>query len=142
MERSTRPGGLLMATIQETWFDPAARDNLVYGIARHLSKTGDLTEYQEELTGLAAFLTPEEVTELYVQLSTERLEFEWRDQFTTFFPGSEAYLPAVETTEADFDAAVRAGQVRAVPQGEVSALLRAQRAAAERRWWEFWKKRG
>ena len=130
-----------MATIQDTWADPNARDNLVYGIARHLSKTGDLTEYREELTVLAAFLTTEEITELYARLASERLEFEWREQFTTFFPGSDAYLPPVETTEQQFDAAVQAGHVRPLSYQEAGPQLKQQRDSADRRWFELWRKR-
>lgn len=72
-----------------------SRENLVYGIARYVSKRGDLDHSHSELTELATFLSAEEVVELYTAIRDQsgRLEDEWRDEFIEYFPESEDDLP-------------------------------------------------
>jgi hypothetical protein len=127
-----------MPRIQEQWSDPDSRDNLIEGIARWLSKTGDLDQYEEELDELASFLKPDEVCALYERLTNERLEFEWRDQFIGHFPQSESYLPGIGITEEEFDASVESGSATPLDYEEAQPALSQQRRSARRKWWQFW----
>ena len=128
-----------MSSIRQQWSDPDLRDSLVEGVARWLSKTGDLDQFEDELDQLAAFLKPDEVCALYDRLANERLEFEWRGQFIGHFPNSESYLPGVGVTEEEFEASVEAGKVGVLNYEEAEPALAQQRDSARRKWWEFWK---
>ena len=71
------------------------RENVVYGIARYVSKMADLSVSDAELTALRQFLTVDECVELYIQIRdlSRRPEDEWRDQFIRYFPYAEIALP-------------------------------------------------
>ncbi len=73
----------------------SVRDNLVYGIARYVSKAADLSFSDDLLRLLSSFFTTEECVALYEQIrdNSDRLEDEWRDQFVEYFPQSVRALP-------------------------------------------------
>ena len=71
------------------------RQQLVSGIARYVSKLGELSVSDEELRALATFFNVEECLDLYQQIrdTSGRLECEWRQQFVDYFPQSRNALP-------------------------------------------------
>lgn len=82
--------------IREGWSNPRFRDEVIYAMARSLSKTGGFHLVGKAwLLALPRILTPQEVADLYVRLRDDgqRLEFEWRQAFITLFPETSSNLP-------------------------------------------------
>ncbi|MFA6956716.1 MAG: hypothetical protein WC538_12670 [Thermoanaerobaculia bacterium] len=82
--------------VAEAWTQTSLRDDVVYELARSVSKTGSFDLAGDVwLQVLPPALPPEAVIALYVAIrdESERLEFEWRPAFATAFVRDEASLP-------------------------------------------------
>jgi hypothetical protein len=101
------PSFQLVKDIEHIWRHgpDAARDNLIYGIARYVSKLGQLSVSDTELRAMQRFFKSADAVELYERVRDEsgRCEEEWREDFVRYFPVARGVLPPVELTEEEID---------------------------------------
>jgi hypothetical protein len=102
----------LVRRIESVWRDgpPAEREELIYGIARYVSKLGELSVSDVELRAMQKFFSVQDAVELYERIRDDSLRFEgeWRDQFIAYFPAARDTLPAQKMTEEEYDEWLRA----------------------------------
>jgi hypothetical protein len=129
--------------VRSGWGNPEFQDDIIYIIARSLSKTGSFGLVGDEwLRALPPALTSSEAANLYVRLrdESERLESEWRDKFIALFPQSADQLPASNDGAVLMDGledVVETGDGRCLQSTltlavKIPELLRAMPALAER----------
>ncbi len=88
--------------VREGWASPRFQDDVVYVIARSLSKTGGFGLVSDVLLlSLSGALTTSEAVDLYARLRDEsgRLEYQWRDDFTAIFRQAADGLPSSNDAE-------------------------------------------
>jgi hypothetical protein len=101
------PNPQLVEEIERIWRHgpPAARDNLICGIARYVSKLGELSVSDTELRAMQRFFQPKDAVELYERIRDEsgRCEDAWRDDFVGYFPVAKDALPSVDLADEEID---------------------------------------
>ena len=93
--------------LEALWRDgpPWRKEVFIKGIARYVSKAASLAVSDTELRALREFFTVPDMVYLYEQIrdTSQRLEFEWRDEFLRYFPAAKDALPPMEVTEEEYE---------------------------------------
>jgi len=83
------PSPQLVQDIERIWRHgpPDAREALIYGIARYVSKVAELSISDTELRAMQRFFEPKDAIERYERIRDEsgRCEDEWRDDSVASF---------------------------------------------------------
>jgi MoxR-like ATPase len=101
-ELLSEPGQVPSQWVADAWAETTLRDDVVYELARSVSKTGSFDLAADVwLQVLPSALSREAVVALYVAIRDEskRLEFEWRPIFAAAFVRDEVALPPPRDAE-------------------------------------------